>query len=87
MSSESIAIQYPDILESFEKEVQRYKPIDMIDFCNEYFECLQKGVPLRSKDLSGLKKFILTPDDEAVIHRLHILKEDLYRVLNRRKIK
>ena len=29
----NIEIQYPDSLESFEKEVQRYKPIDMIDFC------------------------------------------------------
>ena len=63
MSSENIEIQYPETLESFEKEVQRYKPIDMIDFCTEYFECLQKGIPLRSKDLSGLKKFKLTTED------------------------
>ena len=87
MSSENIEIQYPDSLESFEKEVQRYKPIDMIEFCTEYFECLQKGVPLRCKDLSGLKKFKLTPEDEAVVRRLHIPKEDLVRVINRRKIK
>ena len=42
MSSENIQIQYPDSLESFEKEVKRYKPIDMIDFYIEYFGCLQK---------------------------------------------
>ena len=83
----NIEIQYPDSLESFEKEVQRYKPIDMIDFCTEYFEALQNGIPLRSKDLSGLKKFTLTPEDEAVVRRLNIPQEDLYRVLNRRKIK
>ena len=87
MSSENIQMQYPDSLESFEKEVERYKPIDMIDFCTEYFECLQKGEPLRSKDLSGLKKFKLTPEDEAVINRLRIPEEDLVRVMNRRKIK
>ena len=87
MSSENIEIQYPETLESFEKEVQRYKPIDMIDFCTEYFECLQKGIPLRSKDLSGLKKFKLTPEDEAVVRRLNIPQEDLVRVINRRKIK
>ena len=87
MSSENIEIQYPETLESFEKEVQRYKPIDMIDFCIEYFECLQKGIPLRSKDLSGLKKFKLTPEDEAVVRRLNIPQEDLVRVINRRKIK
>ena len=83
----NIEIQYPDSLESFEREVQRYKPIDMIDFCTEYFEALQNGIPLRSKDLSGLKKFTLTPEDEAVVRRLNIPQEDLYRVLNRRKIK
>ena len=87
MSSENIEIQYPETLESFEKEVQRYKPIDMIDFCTEYFECLQKGIPLRSKDLSGLKKFKLTPEDEAVVRRLNIPQEELVRVVNRRKIK
>ena len=87
MSSENIEIQYTETLESFEKEVQRYKPIDMIDFCTEYFECLQKGIPLRSKDLSGLKKFKLTPEDEAVVRRLNIPQEDLVRVINRRKIK
>ena len=87
MSTENIEIEYPDTLESFEKEVQRYKPTDMIDFCNEYFECLQKGIPLRSKDLSGLKKFKLTPEDEAVVRRLNIPEEDLVRVVNRRKIK
>ena len=71
--SESIQeIDYPDSLESFEKEVKRYKPIDMIDFCSEYFECLQKGIPLRSKDLSGLKKFHLTPEDQEVIKRLKV---------------
>ena len=83
----NIEIQYPDSLESFEREVQRYKPIDMIDFCTEYFEALQNGIPLRSKDLSGLKKFTLTPEDEAVVRRLNIPQEDLYRVLNRRKIR
>ena len=87
MSSENIEIQYPDMLESFEKEIQRYKPTDMIEFCTEYFQCLQKGIPLRSKDLSGLKKFKLTPEDEAVIRRLNIPEEDLVRVSNRRKIK
>ena len=86
--SESIQeIDYPDSLESFEKEVKRYKPIDMIEFCSEYFECLQKGIPLRSKDLSGLKKFHLTPEDQEVIKRLKIPSEDLVRVVNRRKEK
>ena len=87
MSSSNIEIQYPDSLESFEKELKRYKPIDMIDFCSEYFECLQKGIPLRSKDLSGLKKFHLTPEDEEVVKRLKIPAEDLVRVSNRRKVK
>ena len=87
MSSQNIEIQYPETLESFEREVQRYKPTDMIDFCTEYFECLKQGIPLRSKDLSGLKKFQLTPEDEAVVRRLNIPQEDLVRVLNRRKIK
>ena len=87
MSSQNIEIQYPETLESFEREVERYKPIDMIDFCTEYFECLKQGIPLRSKDLSGLKKFQLTPEDEAVVRRLNIPQEDLVRVLNRRKIK
>ena len=87
MSSEIIQVDYPDSLESFEKELKRYRPIDMIDFCAEYFECLQKGIPLRSKDLSGLKKFHLTPEDEDVIRRLKIPTEDLVRVVNRRKEK
>ena len=87
MSSSNIEIDYPDSLESFRKELQRYKPIDMIEFCTEYFECLQKGIPLRSKDLSGLKKFHLTPEDEEVVKRLKIPAEDLVRVTNRRKIK
>ena len=87
MSSIGIEVDYPDSLESFEKELKRYTPIDMIDFCNEYFECLQKGIPLRSKDLSGLKKFHLTPEDEEVISRLKIPAEDLVRVSNRRKEK
>ena len=86
--SESIQeIDYPSSLESFEKELKRYKPIDMIEFCSEYFECLQKGIPLRSKDLSGLKKFHLTPEDQEVIKRLKIPSEDLVRVVNRRKEK
>ena len=86
--SESIQeIDYPDSLESFEKEVKRYKPIDMIEFCSEYFQSLQKGIPLRSKDLSGLKKFHLTPEDQEVIKRLKIPSEDLVRVINRRKEK
>ena len=87
MSSSNIEIQYPDSLESFEKELKRYKPIDMIDFCSEYFECLQKGIPLRSKDLSGLKKFHLTPEDQEVIERLKIQAEDLRRIPDRRKAK
>ena len=87
MSASNIEIEYPDSLESFEKEVKRYRPIDMIDFCQEYFECLQKGIPLRSKDLSGLKKFHLTPEDEEVVKRLKIPAEDLVRVSNRRKVK
>ena len=87
MSSSNIEIDYPDTLESFEKEVNRYRPIDMIDFCSEYFECLQKGIPLRSKDLSGLKKFHLTPEDKEVVKRLKIPAEDLVRVANRRKVK
>ena len=86
--SESIQeIDYPSSLESFEKELKRYKPIDMIEFCSEYFESLQKGIPLRSKDLSGLKKFHLTPEDQEVIKRLKIPSEDLVRVINRRKEK
>ena len=87
MYSEYIEIDYPDSLESFSQELKRYKPIDMIEFCTEYFECLQKGIPLRSKDLSGLKKFHLTPEDEEVVKRLKIPSEDLVRVSNRRKIK
>ena len=87
MSSLNIEIEYPDSLESFEKEVKCYRPIDMIDFCSEYFECLKKGIPLRSKDLSGLKKFHLTPEDEEVVKRLKIPAEDLVRVANRRKVK
>ena len=87
MSSLNIEIDYPDSLESFEKELKRYKPIDMIEFCTEYFECLQKSIPLRSKDLSGLRKFHLTPEDEEVIERLKIPAEDLVRISNRRKIK
>ena len=87
MSSLNIEIEYPDSLESFEKEVKRYRPIDMIDFCSEYFECLKKGIPLRSKDLSGLKKFHLTPEDKEVVKRLKIPAEDLVRVANRRKVK
>ncbi len=84
--SESIhEIDYPSSLESFEKELKRYKPIDMIEFCSEYFHALQKGIPLRSKDLSGLKKFHLTPEDQEVIKRLKIPSEDLVRVINRRK--
>ena len=87
MSSIGIEVDYPDTLESFERELKRYRPIDMIDFCTEYFECLQKGIPLRSKDLSGLKKFHLTPEDEEVVRRLKIPAEDLVRVSNRRKEK
>ena len=87
MSDSNIEIDYPDTLESFVKEVKRYKPIDMIEFCSEYFECLQKGKPLRSKDLSGLRKFHLTPEDEEVINRLKIPAEDLVRISNRRKLK
>ena len=87
MSSIGIEVDYPDTLESFERELKRYRPIDMIDFCTEYFECLQKGIPLRSKDLSGLKKFHLTPEDEEVVRRLKIPAEDLVRVSNRRNEK
>ena len=87
MSASIQEIDYPSSLESFEKELKRYKPIDMIEFCSEYFESLQKGIPLRSKDLSGLKKFHLTPEDQEVIKRLKIPSEDLVRVINRRKEK
>ena len=86
MASEEIQVDYPDTLESFNKEVERYKPRDMIDFCTEYFTCLTKGVPLRYKELSGLRKFHLTPEDAEVVRRLNIPDEDLVRVLNRRKI-
>ena len=87
MSKEDIEIQYPDTLESFQREVERYKPIDMINFCTEYFSCLQQGIPMKSKDLSGLKKFKLTPEDIAVVTRLNIPEEDLLRIINRRRVK
>ena len=86
MASEAIQVHYPETLESFRKELERYKPKDMIDFCTEYFTCLTKGVPLKYKDLSGLRKFHLTPEDAEVVRRLNIPEEDLVRVLNRRKI-
>lgn len=85
MSQEQL--QVSDSLGSFELEVSRFKPKDMIDFSIEYFKCLQAHKPLDYKDLSGLEKFKLTPEDKEVIHRLGIQQEDLVRVINRRKFK
>lgn len=79
-------LQVPADLGSFESEVERYKPKDMIDFCIEYFKCLQSGTPLDYKNLSGLEKFELKPEDMEVAARLGIPVEDLVRVTNRRKI-
>ena len=78
-------LQYPDILESFKKERERYRPKDLIDFSIEYFKALQSGAPLRYKDLSGLEKLHINPEDYESIERLGIPEEDLYRVINRRK--
>lgn len=79
-------LQYPATLESFNKERERYRPIDLIDFSIEYFKALQNGTPLRYKDLSGLEKLEVNPDDLEIIRRLRIPNEDLNRVVNRRKI-
>ena len=78
-------LQYPDILESFKKERERYRPKDLIDFSIEYFKALQSGKPLRYKNLSGLEKLHINPEDYESIERLGIPEEDLYRVINRRK--
>ena len=78
-------LQYPDTLESFKKERERYRPKDLIDFSIEYFKALQSGTPLRYKDLSGLEKLHINPEDYEIIERLGIPEEDLYRVINRRK--
>ena len=78
-------LQYPATLESFNKERERYRPIDLIDFSIEYFKALQNGTPLKYNDLSGLDKFILKPENNKVITRLQIPDEDLYRVILRRK--
>jgi len=79
-------LQYPTTLESFNKERERYRPKDLIDFSIEYFKALQNGTPLRYKDLSGLEKLEVNPDDLEIIRRLRIPNEDLNRVVNRRKI-
>ena len=78
-------LQYPLTLESFNKERERYRPKDLIDFSIEYFKALQNGTPLKYNDLSGLNKFILKPENEKIITRLQIPDEDLYRVILRRK--
>ena len=78
-------LQYPLTLESFNKERERYRPKDLIDFSIEYFKALQNGTAFKYNDLSGLDKFILNPDDSEIIRRLGIPDEDLYRVRNRRK--
>ena len=85
MSSDD-QLQYPTTLESFNKERERYRPKDLIDFSIEYFKALQNGTPLRYKDLSGLEKLELNPSDLEVVRRLGIPEEDLNRVVNRRKI-
>ena len=84
--SEDKQLQYPETLESFNKERERYHPKDLIDFSIEYFKALQSGIPLKYKDLSGLEKFEINPEDEEIIKRLGISDEDLNRVKNRRKI-
>ena len=84
--SEDKQLQYPETLESFNKERERYHPKDLIDFSIEYFKALQNGIPLKYKDLSGLEKFEINPEDEEIIKRLGISDEDLNRVKNRRKI-
>ena len=73
-------------LGSFEYEIEKYKPKDMIDFSIEYFKSLQAGSKLKYKDLSGLEKFELKPEDREIVNRLGIQQEDLMRVLNRRKV-
>ena len=85
MSSDD-QLQYPKTLESFNKERERYRPKDLIDFSIEYFKALQNGTPLKYKDLSGLEKLDLNPSDSEVVRRLGIPEEDLNRVVNRRKI-
>lgn len=82
-----MAQQLQFALGSFASEIERYKPKDMIDFSVEYFKALQSNTPLDYKDLSGLTKFELSPDDEETISRLGISEEDLQRVINRREIK
>ena len=73
-------------LKDFKTEVERYKPKDLIDFCEKYFQAQINHKPLVYDDLSGLEKFVLTPDDQAIIERLKIPQEDLERVTSRRKI-
>ena len=74
-----------DELKDFKTEVERYKPKDLIDFCEKYFEAQINNKPLNYEDLSGLEKFVLVPDDQAIIQRLNISQEDLERVTSRRK--
>ena len=78
--------QLQNQLGSFEYEIEKYKPKDMIDFSIEYFKSLQSGSRLEYKDLSGLEKFELKPEDQEIVNRLGIPQEDLMRVLNRRKV-
>ena len=78
--------QLQNELGSFEYEIEKYKPKDMIDFSIEYFKSLQAGSKLEYKDLSGLEKFELKPEDREIVNRLGIPQEDLMRVLNRRKV-
>ena len=91
MSNENEENKYEDFpkyneLKDFKTEVERYKPKDLIDFCEKYFQAQINHKPLVYDDLSGLEKFVLTPDDQAIIERLKIPQEDLERVTSRRKI-
>ena len=91
MSNEKEENKYEDFpkyneLKDFKTEVERYKPKDLIDFCEKYFQAQINHKPLVYDDLSGLEKFVLTPDDQAIIERLKIPQEDLERVTSRRKI-
>ena len=82
----SVSKQLPNPIGSFDYEIEKYKPKDMIDFSIEYFKSLQAGSALDYKDLSGLEKFELKPKDQEIVNRLGIPQEDLVRVLNRRKV-
>jgi len=83
------AWKYQRELDDFRKHFRSYRPFDLFDFYNEYFDCLKRGVrkSLPQKSVVDLSKFHLSPEDEKVVKRLNIPVEDLVRVQNRRKVK